>query len=175
MPVEYVDIGANLTHRSFRKDLHAVMRRAHGAGVAHIIVTGTNVAGSQTAVHLARGSPGALFATVGIHPHGARHWYPEVIATLKELARDPTTVAIGECGLDCDRAFSPRPVQRKCFTQQLELAAELGMPLFLHERNAHDDFLATLREHWPTLSRAVVHCFTGSARALERYLEIGAH
>lgn len=174
---EYIDIGANLTHKSLRSDRAALLQRAREKGVAHIIITGTSLEGSQAAVRIARrsGRGSSLLATVGVHPHGASDWYPEAAATLRELARDPSVVAIGECGLDYNRDFSPRPAQRQCFADQLALAAQLGLPVFLHERDAHDDFLAILRERWSTLPRAVVHCFTGDDRALDAYLELGAH
>lgn len=172
---EYVDIGANLTHKSFRSDRAQVLRRARENGVAHIVITGTSIEGSQAAVRIARTSPGSLSATVGVHPHGARDWYPQAIATLRELATDPAVVAIGECGLDYNRDFSPRSAQRQCFSDQVELAVELGLPLFLHERDAHDDFVAILHEHSSSLPRAVVHCFTGDAQSLDAYLELEVH
>jgi TatD DNase family protein len=172
---EYIDIGANLTHKSFRSDRDDVLRRAHAAGVSHVVVTGTSVEGSQAAVQLARAAPEILTATVGVHPHSARNFQPRALATLRSLARDPVAVAIGECGLDYNRDFSPRPAQRQCFAAQLGLAAELGLPVFLHERDAHEDFVAILREHWSSLSRAVVHCFTGDAPTLDAYLELGTH
>jgi TatD DNase family protein len=170
----YIDIGANLTHKSFRHDLDHVTERASRAGVEHVIVTGTTVVASQAAMHLARRSRGLLSSTAGVHPHHARDWKEQNVASLRAFAESPCVVAIGECGLDYNRDFSPRPEQRRCFADQLGLAVQLGMPLFLHEREAHDDFLAILREHWASLRGAVVHCFTGTAAELDAYLELGA-
>jgi TatD DNase family protein len=82
-------------------------------------------------------------------------------------------VAAGECGLDYFRDFSPRPVQRQAFHRQLELAAKMGKPVFLHQRDAHEDFLAILREHRKTLVGGVTHCFTGNAHELTAYLDLG--
>jgi TatD DNase family protein len=170
-----VDIGANLTNRRFAGDLDAVLARAHAAHVDTIVITGTTVEGSFAARDLAarRGAPVRLFATAGIHPHHAKTHGPLALASLRELCADPRVVAVGECGLDYDRNFSPPADQRACFAAQLALAAELGKPLFLHERAAHADFVAILREHRERIGRAVVHCFTGDAAELDRYLELG--
>lgn len=171
----YIDIGANLTHRSFGHDLNAVLQRAQASGVAHMGITGTSLRGSQDAVHLARSQPELLFATVGVHPHNAKSWHSGTLASLKKFAKDPVARAIGECGLDYNRDFSPRAQQRTCLTQQLELAVEQNLPVFLHERDAHNDFVAILKEYRPALSRAVVHCFTGTQAALEAYLGLDMH
>ena len=170
-----IDIGVNLVHRRFAPDREAVLRRAQAAGVAAMIVTGTRVAESRAALRLARAHPGVLWCTAGIHPHSARELDDESMSQLRELATDSPVVAIGECGLDYDRDFSPRPLQRACFERQLDLAAELNLPVFLHERKAHADFQAILREHRPQLAGVVVHCFTGSRAELESYLELDCH
>lgn len=171
---DLIDIGANLTHKSFRKDLDAVLARAGGVGVQQLVVTGTSVHGSTEAQLLAAAYE-QLFSTAGIHPHDAKEGGPAAIATLRSLAATSEVVAIGECGLDYNRDFSPRDVQRQCFEAQLQLAAETGLPVFLHERDAHDDFLAMLVNARPTLRAIVVHCFTGSAAELEAYLALDAH
>jgi len=177
-PASLIDIGINLTHDSYDADRAAVMARAEAAGVVQMIVTGASTAGSQQALTLARESakerPGQLFATAGVHPHHAADLDAQGLALLAQLASHPEVVAIGECGLDYFRDFSPRPAQREAFAQQLELAARTGKPVFLHERDAHADFLAILREHWPHLTAgAVAHCFTGEGEQLARYLELG--
>src|SRR5947207_628132 len=106
---DLVDIGVNLAHRRFSGDREAVIQRALDAGVRRMVVTGTSVASSQAAVELARGRPGALFATAGIHPHDAGRATEKDLVSILELARSPEVRAIGECGLDFDRDFSPRP------------------------------------------------------------------
>ncbi len=164
-----VDIGANLTHPAFRPDLDAVLGRARSAGVTTIVVTGTTVGESRAAAALAVAHEG-LFATTGVHPHHARDWSPEAAAALRALAREPRVVAIGECGLDFHRDHSPRPDQEACFVAQLELAAELGMPLFLHSREAHPRFAEIVRAHRP--ARAVAHCFTGTREELHACLDL---
>lgn len=170
-----VDIGVNLTNKRFTDDWEAAVDRAVAAGVEAMIVTGTNARVSRDARTLASRRAGVLYSTAGVHPHDAKSADERTMGLLRSLAVSPVVVAIGECGLDYNRDFSPRPVQRKVFADQLALAADLRMPVFLHERDAHDDFRDILAEHLPHLPGAVVHCFTGSGDALETYLEMGAH
>ncbi|MDR2785566.1 MAG: TatD family hydrolase [Treponema sp.] len=174
------DIGVNLTHRSFDRDREAVIARAEEAGVSPLVITGTSVAASRAAADYA-GSFAAppdgtrgLYATAGVHPHDAKTCGEGTIAELRRLAERETVIAVGECGLDYDRDFSPRPVQRLWFERQIELAVELGMPLFLHERGAFDDFAAMLKQYAGSIKNFVVHCFTGGRRELESYLSLGA-
>ena len=173
--VELIDIGANLSHDSFRNDLVQVLDRAREAGVAQVIVTGASETESRTAHDIASAYPGVLFATAGVHPHLAREWTDDTSRVIRELAQSPIVVAVGEAGLDFNRDFSPRPVQEKVFAAQLELAAELAMPVFMHERDAHDRFLGILGEYRAQLGPAVIHCFTGDAQELDGYLELDLH
>jgi TatD DNase family protein len=167
-----IDIGINLAHDSYDADREAVIGRARVAGVVQMIVTGSSVASSALAIGLARQHPQRLFATAGVHPHQASELTGERLSELTELARDPHVVAVGECGLDYFRDLSPRAVQQHAFHRQLELAQAVGKPVFLHQREAHEDFSAILREHaiqW----HGVAHCFTGNAAELECYLGLG--
>ena len=168
-----IDIGVNLTSKQFREDLPAVIARASSAGVRHLIVTGLTAQLSQAALELARSRPKQLCSTAGVHPHNARGFDRHTQAELRNLARAPEVVAVGECGLDYDRDFSPRPEQRTAFELQLELAAELQKPVFLHERSAHEDFSRILKNARERLTGGVVHCFTGGEAELEAYLELG--
>jgi TatD DNase family protein len=97
----------------------------------------------------------------------------EADAELRELQLAPEIVAVGECGLDYHRDFSPRPAQRKAFERQLQIAADTGKPLFLHQRDAHADFLAILANFAGKLGPAVVHCFTGSFDEMTECLDAG--
>ncbi len=171
---DLIDIGINLAHRSFQEDREAVIQRALDAGVTTMIITGTNQVRSQEAQRIASGHPTHLFATVGVHPHYSRDCNADTIPELKRLAALSQVVAIGECGLDFNRDFSPRPQQEKWFEAQVALAEELQKPLFLHERDASQRFteiLLAVRKSVP----AVVHCFTGSREALKTYLDMGLH
>jgi TatD DNase family protein len=167
-----IDIGANLTHASFAPDLDAVLARAHGAGVEAMVVTGTSVAESVVAASLANRHPGRLYATAGVHPHHARDCDASTIPALREIASDPRVVAIGECGLDFNRNYSPHPSQEQWFVAQLELGCELGKPLFLHSRDAHPRFADILRAHRDRMPQAVAHCFTGEREELRAYLAL---
>ena len=168
-----IDIGINLAHDSYDDDRGSVVARAEAAGVVQMIVTGSSGASSRIAISLARQHPGRLFATAGVHPHHATELTSAVAAELGELAAEPEVVAVGECGLDYYRDYSPRAAQQEAFHRQLELAARCGKPVFLHQRDAHEDFIAILREHWPRLAGGVAHCFTGGAAELDCYLELG--
>ena len=177
---ELVDIGANLTHASFQHDLPAVLARARHAGVASIIVTGTSIEGSRAAQalagqHRAGEKHARLYSTAGVHPHSAAGFDVQSSAALKALLEHPEVIAIGECGLDFNRAYTPHPEQEKCFVAQLELACELGKPLFLHSRDAHPRFADILRGHRDRLRGAVAHCFTGEADELRAYLDLDLH
>ena len=166
-----IDIGANLTHSSFHDDLDAVIARAKAAGVSTIVVTGTTVLESQIAAEIAERFD--LYATAGVHPHHARDCGPQTIAELRRLAQHPRMVAIGECGLDFNRNYSPHPDQEEAFVAQLELGLELGKPLFFHSRDAHPRFADIVRHYRPP--KAVAHCFTGERAELHAYLELGLY
>lgn len=170
-----IDIGANLTHESFRHDFDAVLDRARKSGVERMIVTGASRAGSEHALELARGHPGTLYATAGVHPHHAGDYGADTDALLRALAREPEVVAVGETGLDYYRDLSPRPAQRAAFEKQLAIAVDLHKPLFLHQRDAHDDFLALLKSARGRVPGVVVHCFTDERRALFDYLDLDCH
>ncbi len=171
--MQLIDIGVNLTHDSFDADREAVVARARAAGVEQMVITGASVHGTRSAIALAHAQPGRLRATAGVHPHHASELGPEQKEALEVLAGAPEVAAVGECGLDYFRDFSPRDAQRRAFEWQLELAHRLGKPLFLHQRDAHEDFTAILRAHRGGFRDAVAHCFTGDARQLEAYLELG--
>lgn len=170
-----IDIGSNLTHRSFRADLAEVIHRANAAGVQRMVVTGLSVEVSRQAEQLASTRPAVLRSTAGIHPHNAKSFDSSSVSALRWLAERSSVVAIGECGLDYNRDFSPRDVQRRAFEAQLELAVELEMPVFLHERDAHEDFVRILGRYRDSLVGGVVHCFTGDEPTLDAYLEMDLH
>ena len=170
-----LDIGANLTHESFAHDLDAVLARAQAHGVARMVVTGASRDASRDALALAQAHPGVLYATAGVHPHHAVDYDDVTDALLRELATHPLVCAVGETGLDYHRNYSPHDVQRDVFERQLQIAAELGKPLFLHQRDAHGDFIALLRRYRDRVPAAVVHCFTDTAEALRDYLALDCH
>ncbi|MEO7252444.1 MAG: TatD family hydrolase [Arenimonas sp.] len=171
--MELIDIGANLGHESFAHDLDEVLARARAAGVAQLVVTGASREGARAALALAREHPGFLYATAGVHPHHALEVTAEGEAELRALLAQPEVVANGECGLDYFRDLAPRPAQLRAFERQLELAAGNGKPLFLHQRDAHDDFIAILRQFDGRVGPCVVHCFTGTRAEMYECLDAG--
>lgn len=173
--MELIDIGCNLTHDSFDNDLDEVLQRAREAGVAQIVVTGASTEGMRQAYDLARGYPGELYATAGVHPHHADTFNDETAALIRSLAERDEVVAVGETGLDYFRDFSPRDAQRDAFISHIEIASDTGMPMFLHLRDAHEDFHAILSEARDRLADVVVHCFTGSRDELHAYLDLGCY
>ncbi|WP_107852773.1 3'-5' ssDNA/RNA exonuclease TatD [Oceanimonas marisflavi] len=170
-----IDIGVNLTSSQFDKDREAVLERALAAGVTGLVLTGTSLAESRAVAELAAAYPGLCYATAGVHPHDASTFDDRTLNELRELAALPQVVAVGECGLDFNRDFSPRPQQEAAFEAQLALAAELQLPVFMHCRDAHERFMAMLAPWRDKLPAAVLHCFTGSEAELKDCLALDLH
>lgn len=168
----YIDIGANLTGSSFNNDLDQVIKRAMDAAVNRMIVTGTDIEHSRAAIELCRHYPDHLYATAGVHPHHADTYTAETTDLLESLCQHDPVVAIGECGLDYNRNYSAPEAQRDAFASQLELAVKVKRPVFLHQRDAHRDFVSMLADYRPQLINAVAHCFTGTATEAEDYLQM---
>ena len=172
---ELIDIGVNLTNKSLLRDLDGVLDRAEAAGVRQMVVTGTSLAESTAAIELCRRYPDRLVSTCGIHPHHASEWRASSYTELSDLAAERCVRAIGETGLDFNRNYSPPEAQEHAFGEQLRLAAELQMPLFCHQRDAHRRFVELLAEHRERIPNLVVHCFTDSREALVDYLDLDCH
>jgi TatD DNase family protein len=175
MPYELVDIGANLAHDSFDDDRDAVLERAVAAGVTRLVITGSSYESNSAALELAQSRPGQLYSTAGLHPHHASNYDEKTDTQIRQLAKDPACVAVGECGLDYYRNFSPRDAQIDAFVAQLAIAADNGLPLFLHQRDAHDDFIDILEPRIDAITRAVAHCFTGENESLREYVALGLY
>ena len=176
--MQLIDIAVNLTHPSLTVQAEALLERAYAAGVCQLVLTGTSLNESEASLALCRqldSSGQRLFSTAGVHPHDASSWNGASSRTLKALLAEPQVRAVGECGLDFDRDFSPRPAQEKALEEQLALAVELQMPVFLHEREASQRLLEILRDYRDRLPAAVVHCFTGERSALYAYLDLDLH
>jgi len=170
-----VDIGANLAHDSFDDDRDEVLHRAEAAGVTRIVVTGSSDDSNIRAAELAESRPGMLYSTAGVHPHHASDYTDHSDALIRKLVAKDVVVAVGECGLDYFRNFSPRDAQLEAFRRQLEIAKDCELPVFLHQRDAHDDFIEVLEPALTGLSRAVAHCFTGEGESLHEYLALGLY
>ena len=172
---EMIDIGINLTNSRFDKDRADVIARAKTVGVTGLVITGTSIEESIAAQQLAQQWPNYCYSTAGVHPHDATSVTDFALPQIRALAQLPQVVAIGECGLDFNRDFSPRSQQEAVFEAQLALAAELNMPVFMHCRDAHERFLAILKPWRDKLPAAVVHCFTGSQQELHDCLALDLH
>jgi TatD DNase family protein len=166
---------------AFDRDREAVIVRAEAAGLKALIITGNDIessagAAAYAAAFAAKNTNLKCKSTAGVHPHNAKDWNEHALARLEELvALGGDIRAIGECGLDYNRNFSPQDAQRKCFEDQLKLAAKIGKPVFLHERDAFADFFSILKQYHAGLPGAVVHCFTGGQPELEAYLSIDCY
>jgi TatD DNase family protein len=170
-----IDIGANLSNKRFNSDFDDVLARAKAAGVKHIVITGTNIEESRKAMQIASRTPLLLSSTAGIHPHDAKLLDQESISSLRDLAKSDCVKAIGECGLDFNRNFSTKEQQIKAFEQQIELAIDLRLPMFLHERDAFSDQWQILSYYKHQLSDAVIHCFTGDKQQAFKYLDLDVY
>ncbi|MDG2376050.1 MAG: TatD family hydrolase [Woeseiaceae bacterium] len=170
--MQLIDIGANLAHNSFDDDRDAVLERASDVGVTRLILTGSSEDSNREVLQLAKDRPGQLWSTAGVHPHHATDYTDEVHLSIQAMLNESEVVAVGECGLDYFRNFSPADAQRVAFERQLELAEQFALPVFLHQRDAQKDFVDILRPRLPNLSRAVAHCFTGSETELRELLDL---
>lgn len=168
------DIGVNLTSSQFSHDRDEVVARAFSAGVSGMLITGTNAVESEEAQRLALRLT-RCWSTAGVHPHDASSWSEDVAATVHRLAQLPEVVAVGECGLDFNRNFSTPQDQEAAFSAQLAIAAESGMPVFMHCREAHERFMTLLKPWLGKLPGAVLHCFTGTQDELKACLDSGLY
>ena len=169
-PPNLFDICINLDNVQFDSDREELLERAAKQGVTHISMTGSSLRSSIFALEWAQRNPDRFCATAGIHPHEAQSATPTVLEEIEKLLHHPLVRAVGECGLDYNRNFSPREAQISCFEAQIELSEKHQLPLFLHQRDAHEEFLACLSS---STQQAVVHCFTDTKEALFSYLDRG--
>lgn len=175
-----IDIGSNLTSTKFKHDLNDIIKRARDAHVKKQIITGSTVKDSLKAQKLAHHYPNEFYSTAGIHPHHAKEHDANTLEELESLLKHPEVVAVGETGLDYFRNLSSPEKQKESFKAHLELAIKHHKPLFLHQRDAHEDFMTVFEEvmtkhqlDWKDLPPVVVHCFTGTAKELQHYVKVG--
>ena len=167
-----IDIGVNFHSPQLAGIGSELIERAHAAGVTEILATGVSLQGSQQALAFAQAHD-RVWSTAGVHPHSAKEWNNDTSAHLDGLWSNPKVVAVGECGLDYCRMFSPKEAQRAAFEAQIAAAVARKKPLFLHCRDAFEDFHAMLVDASDAGAHGVVHCFTGSAQEAEAYLALG--
>ena len=168
--VKYYDIGLNLFCKQF-KDPEKIINDAIDENVS-CILTGSDMRSSESVNKFVKCHD--CFGTCGIHPHSADSAKAEDFLRIREIiSKNEKIVAVGECGLDYDRMFSTRENQIRCFEHHIKIAEELGKPLFLHEREATDDFILRFKKHSDICSHSVVHCFTGDKNTLKKYIDMG--
>lgn len=169
--MKLVDSHCHLDDKQFDPDRDEVIARAREAGVERMMAigTGNGPPDLEAALRLARQHE-FIFATVGVHPHDAAKAVPETFAALEALSAETKVLAIGEIGLDYHYDFSPREVQRDVFILQLNLAGRAGKPIVIHTREAWDDTLLLLREHWS--GTGIIHCFSGGPAEARQALDL---
>lgn len=174
MSAQFVDSHCHLDQRRFDADREEVIQRAVSAGVKRMVTIGAS--GAMQANHDAlalAASHDFIFATVGIHPHEAKSASDAIIDELRQLARKPKVVGIGETGLDYYYDHSPRPVQQDVFRRFIHLARELGLPLSIHLRDAYDDAIEILRGEKAQDVGGVIHCFSSDRLRARQLLDLG--
>lgn len=169
-----VDGGVNLTNPKFYNHTDYVIARALSAGVQKMVITGLKMNGSKSAVVMAKTRPNILYAAVGVHPHFVKDdWNEKSTEQLEELVKLPEVVAVGECGLDFHRDYSPRELQETAFKKQVELAVRYQKALLVHERASHQGILDVLKEFESSLPPVIIHCFTGTPEEIKTYIDLG--
>ena len=171
-PPELFDTHAHLHFPDFTSDLPDVLTRARAAGVSRMVTIGTDVATSQAAIAIAS-READVWAAVGIHPHDAGDADEAAFAEIATLARQSRVVAVGEIGLDFFRNLSPRDAQERVFRRLLALGRDVGKPVLIHCRDAHEDVLRILAEEHVGEIGGIMHCFSGDVAIARRCLDLG--
>jgi len=175
MGIGYIDIGANLLDESFNKDLDDVLDRSFGSNINILINTSSSIEEAKRSLDLTKKYPSRIYTTAGIHPHNASTADDQIKSNLTEIIKNKSVVAIGECGLDYFRNLSPKEKQLSVFKSHLEIAKETELPLFLHQRDAHEDFVNCLNNILDRPIHGVAHCFTGNVDQMKTYLDMGLY
>ena len=170
-----IDIGANLTHPQLYDQLDLVVDNIVSSDTGSVIITSSNLNDTVIALDIISKYPDIFYTTVGYHPHNAKDFKIEHINKINKYSKNNKVIAIGECGLDYYREYSSVEQQIFCFENHLIIAKDNNMPIFLHERQAHGDFIALLKKYKHDIDKAVVHCFTGQKKELEAYLDLGCY
>ncbi len=167
-----IDSHAHLEMPDFRKDLKEVIQRAKEAGVEYIFTVGTERRDWKRALEIANSHP-SIYVILGVHPHNAKEIDTETYPILRELCRNKKVKAYGEIGLDFFRNLSPRDIQMRRFREQIKLAKELGLPIVVHDREAHQETLEILKSEKAEECGGIIHCFSGDYEMAKACLEMG--
>lgn len=166
------DTHAHLQDEKLRGDIENILNRARAAGVESIACVGYDLPSSREAVLLAR-KYRQVYAAVGVHPHDAQTLSPSVLSQLRDLAKDPKVVAIGEIGLDYYRDLSPRDIQKQAFIEQIKLAHEIGKPIIIHDRDANQDVIDIVKRNRAGRNGGIMHCYSGSLPLAIEFIKEG--
>ncbi|REG85684.1 TatD family hydrolase [Marinomonas pollencensis] len=169
-----IDIGVNIQHETFLKDLTDTIAQSQAAGVEAMICIASDLEESAFLQNLCKTQP-SLWPTLGCHPHQASSWNTNSLDEIEQMISTRRPVAIGETGLDFNRNYSTPDEQRYAFREQIELSLRHNLPLYLHERDAHEEMIDTLKSIAGQQIKGVIHCFTGDQQQLENYLALGLH
>ncbi|HPT68953.1 MAG TPA: TatD family hydrolase [Syntrophomonas sp.] len=167
-----IDTHAHLQDKDLKKDLEQVLNRSQNAGLEKIICVGYDLASSQEALQLAR-KYRQVHAVVGIHPHDAQSLTPDVKEKIFAMARDQRVVAIGEIGLDFYRDLSPREIQRQAFREQIKMAQEIGKPIVIHDRDAHQEVMEIIKAEKAGKNLGIMHCYSGALPMANELIKLG--
>ncbi len=167
-----IDSHAHLEMPDFKKDLEAVIQRAKESGVEYIFTVGTEKKDWKRALEIANSHP-TIYAILGVHPHNAKEIDDQTYPLLRELCRDKKVRALGEMGLDFFRNLSPREFQLRRFREQIGLAKELGLPIVVHDREAHQETLEILRSENAEECGGIIHCFSGDYEMAKVCMDMG--
>jgi TatD DNase family protein len=169
-----IDSHCHLDSDQFDEDREAVIERALAVGIKHMVAigTGNGPPDLEAGIRLADKYE-AFYATIGVHPHDASKATPETFKALADLVQHPKVIAIGEMGLDYHYDFSPRETQRAVFIEQMQIAAGAKKPIVIHTREAWDDTISVIREHWDISLGGIMHCFSGNPAQAQQALDLG--
>ena len=166
------DIACNFSSDRFEKDLNKVIKRAKYNNVTKFLLVSASLKDAEKVNKIYQDNKDSCFLTIGAHPHHANEFNSSSPSEMKRLIDEYKPHSVGETGLDFFRNISSYEEQLFAFEEQIRIAIETNLPLFLHQRDAHDDFLRIISKYKNDISRAVVHCFTGTQKELDDYLEM---
>lgn len=166
------DIACNFSSDRFEKDLNEVIKRAQANNVTKFLLVSASLKDAEKVNKIYQNNKDSCFLTIGAHPHHANEFNSSSPLEMKQLIKEYKPHSVGETGLDFFRNISSYEEQLFAFEEQIQIAIETNLPLFLHQRDAHDDFLKIISKYKNDISKAVVHCFTGTQKELDDYLEM---
>ncbi len=170
--VQLIDSHCHLDMAPYHGELTQLLANACACGVHRVVSIGTDYESSVSAIALA-GQHAGVFASIGFHPHEAAAVNEQSLTRLANLAKAPKVVAYGEIGLDYAKNYAEPKVQQRAFRQQLELAVQLDLPVIIHDRDAHADTAALIRQAGSLPKGGVMHCFSGDRAFAEEMIALG--